>query len=35
MIGCTINFLKKSNDLESWAPIGVAELSQRFSKALK
>lgn len=35
MIGCAINFLKKSNDLESWAPIGVAELSQRFSKALK
>lgn len=35
MLGCAINFIKKSNDLESWSPIGVAELSQRFSKALK
>ncbi|NIF29335.1 hypothetical protein F3J44_23585 [Pantoea sp. Tr-811] len=35
MIGCAINFIRKSNDPEGWAPIGIAELSQRFSKAFK
>ncbi|ABZ00693.1 hypothetical protein AA098_03340 [Pseudomonas sp. JY-Q] len=35
MLGCAINFIRKSNDPEGWAPIGIAELSQRFSKAFK
>ncbi|WP_240349643.1 hypothetical protein [Pseudomonas putida] len=35
MLGCAINFIKKSSDPEGWALIGVAELSQRFSKAFK
>lgn len=35
MVGFAINFIRKSNDPESWATIGIAELSQRFSKAFK
>lgn len=35
MVGFAINFIRKSNDPEGWAPIGIAELSQRFSKAFK
>ncbi|PYB86045.1 hypothetical protein DMX03_16630 [Pseudomonas koreensis] len=35
MVGIAINWIRMSNDPESWAAIDAASLSQRFSKAFK
>lgn len=35
MVGVAINWIRLSNDPESWAAIDAASLSQRFSKAFK
>lgn len=35
MVGIAVNWIRMSNDPESWAAIDAASLSQRFSKAFK